>query len=137
MPRLGYRLVDSALGGCVKAAAVCTPGFSFCSAANPGGLVLAPSCLSFQSSAQAEIPLFQSNCTSCDPAVYVQLPDCPCMQALELFLKCCRQRAIQPLAAAAREELSQGKLTRLLSHLAETLQVRLFPCTKLASLDLL
>ena len=121
---MGYRLVDSALGDSVKAAADCTPAFSFCSAANARGDLLADVCISFRSGQNIKNGQTREfNCTSCDPALYVPLPDCPCMQALELFLKCCRQRAIQPLTAAHQEELSQGKLTSLLSHLAETVQV--------------
>ena len=47
-----------------------------------------------------------------------------CMQALALFLDCCRHRAIQPLAAAARASSPQSGLQDLLTKLAATVQVR-------------
>lgn len=53
------------------------------------------------------------------------------MQALTLFLDCCRHRAMQPLAAAARAGLSQPALQDLLTKLAVTVQVHPYtiPCT--------
>lgn len=45
------------------------------------------------------------------------------MQALALFLDCCRHRAIQPLAAATKSGLSQSALQELLTNLAATVQV--------------
>ncbi|KAL0023565.1 hypothetical protein WJX77_002562 [Trebouxia sp. C0004] len=43
-------------------------------------------------------------------------------QALELFLDCCRHRAVQPLAAAAKGQLSASNLQDLLTKLAATVQ---------------
>ena len=51
-----------------------------------------------------------------------------CAQALKLFLDCCRQRAIQPLAAAAQGTLLQHDLQELLTKLAETVQVSCADC---------
>ena len=51
------------------------------------------------------------------------------MQALELFLDCCRHRAVQPLAAAAKGGLSASDLQDLLTKLAATVQVSCQHCT--------
>ena len=45
------------------------------------------------------------------------------MQALELFLACCRHKAIQPLESAAKAGLQQAGLQDLLTTMAATVQV--------------
>ena len=52
---------------------------------------------------------------------------CLRMQALALFLDCCRHRAIQALAAAAKAALPQSGLQDLLTKLAATVQVHHMP----------
>ena len=57
-------------------------------------------------------------------AAHHQLPCLWPMQALELFLDCCRHKAIQPLESAAQAGLQHADLQNLLTTLAATVQVR-------------